>query len=198
MDMRTHLALIVLIASMMYPAAGSGQPTCVAPPLSDQQVKGIVEKERATRKDLPTPFPQSRWLVRRQGCHYAFIEYGLPEAPEYNNIIRLNQYGVVVDAQTGNPLSNEPVGAPKARSASPMNCPGKDLAENELAQIVKSERAKRHDLPPPFPQYKARVDRSRCLYLYFEYALPERRGDYQVFTIDPLGELMEFSRSQPY
>ena len=30
------------------------------------------------------------------------------------------------------------------------------------------------------------------------YRLPEKRGDFQAFTIDPLGELMEFYRSQPY
>lgn len=79
-----------------------------------------------------------------------------------------------------------------------LKCPNKVFRESELAEIIKKERAKRQDLPPSFPSYKVRVDRLRCLYLYVEYALPETRGNYQVFTIDPFGELMEFSRSRPY
>ena len=79
-----------------------------------------------------------------------------------------------------------------------MKCPDGVLTDGQLAEIVARERARRGDLPPQFPKYKTRVQRLRCLYLYFEYALPERRGDYQTFTVDPFGELMEFSRSQPY
>ena len=40
--------------------------------------------------------------------------------------------------------------------------------------------------------------RERCLYMYFEYAVPERRGDYLAFTLDPLGEVMDVYRSKPY
>ncbi len=79
-----------------------------------------------------------------------------------------------------------------------MNCPSKVFTENELAEIVRAEREKRRDLPPLFENFRRRVDRLRCLYLYFEHKVPEQRGDYQVFTIDPFGKLMEFSRSQPY
>lgn len=79
-----------------------------------------------------------------------------------------------------------------------LKCPDKVFTESELAEIVKKEREKRQDLPPPFPNYKTRVERLRCMYLYFEYALPETRGNYQVFTIDPYGELMDFSLSKPY
>lgn len=78
-----------------------------------------------------------------------------------------------------------------------MKCPDKVFSESELADIIKAERAKRQDLPLVFSNYKARVIRLRCLYLYFEYPLPESRGIYQAFTIDPFGELMEFSRGQP-
>jgi len=53
-------------------------------------------------------------------------------------------------------------------------------------------------LPSALPHYRTRIERRRCLYLYIEYALPERKGDYQVFTIDPFGELMEFARRDPY
>jgi hypothetical protein len=166
---------------MLVPVWAYPQATCTASPLSDQQVKDIIATERAKRTDLPSAFPNYRSTVRRQGCHYVYIEYLLPEAPDAIHVFKLNQYGVIVDAEPGNP-----------------KCPEKVFAESELAEIVKNERARRKDLPPAFPNSRIRVDRERCLYLYFEYAVPERRGDYQVFTIDPLGELMEFSRSKPY
>lgn len=166
------------------PAVSDTQPACVAPSLSDKQIEDIVQKERARRTDLPKPFPKYRSLVRRQGCHYTYIEYSLPAAPESNQIFKLNQHGTIVDVQKGGRGS--------------MKCPDGVLTDGQLAEIVARERARRGDLPPQFPKYKTRVQRLRCLYLYFEYALPERRGDYQTFTVDPFGELMEFSRSQPY
>ena len=180
--MHSRQKLLFLVA-LVAPRVGYAQPICVAPALSDQQVKESVDKERATRTDLPEPFPKYRWIVRKQGCYYVYIEYGLPEAPEYNHIFKLNQHGTIVDVQGG---------------SQSMKCPDKVLTQSELAEIIKRERAKRQDLPARFAKYRTRVDRLRCLYLYFEYALPETRGNYQVFTIDPLGELMEFSRSQPY
>ena len=185
MQSRRAWSWVLLSGLVILPALGYAQPTCVAPTLSDQQVKDIIDREKATRTDLPAPFPEYRWTARKQGCHYVYIEYGLPETPEYNHIFRLNQYGAIVDAGSGGITVN-------------LECPDDVLADSELAEIIKKERAKRHDLPPPFPSHRTRVDRSGCMYLYFEYALPEARGNYQVFTIDPFGELMEFSRSQPY
>lgn len=182
---RSRDVLVFLSALMIIPALGYPEPTCVAPALADQQVKDIIDNERSVRTDLPAPFPKYRWSVRRQGCHYVYIEYGLPETPDYSRIFQLNQYGAIVDAGTG--LYGEP-----------LKCSDKVFSESELAEIIKKEREKRSDLPPRFPSYKTRVHRLTCLYLYFEYNLPEKRGDYQVFTIDPFGELMEFSRSQPY
>jgi len=174
-----------LLAVLLFPAHGHPQSECPTR-FSDAQIRDLVLKERAKRSDLPKPFPKDRWLVRRQRCHYVYIEYGVPEAPEYNQIFKLNQHGVIVDVQVG------------GQAVEAMKCPDKVLTESALAEIVKQERARRSDLPSPFPAQKTKVERLRCLYLYFEYASPEPRGDYQVFTIDPLGELMDFSRSQPY
>ncbi len=181
--MQSRQALLLLVALLILPAVSCAQLTCVASALSDQSIKQIIDEERAARTDLPKPFPKYKWAVKRQGCHYVYIEDGLPEAPEYNQIFRLNQYGVIVDVQGGDQS---------------MQCPSKTFTESELAQIMEKERKRRNDLPTPFKRHKTRVDRLRCLYLYFEYSLPETRGDYQVFTIDPFGELMEFYRSQPY
>ena len=183
---RTWMPTLVLtLPLLVLPAVGYAQPSCVASTLSDEQVKELIASERAARTDLPAPFPEYRSVVRKQGCHYVYIEYALPETPEENNIFRLNQHGAIVDAHSGGEPSN-------------MKCPDEVFTESELSEIIVRAREERQDLPPAFPSYKTRVDRSRCLYLYFEYALPEKRGDYQVFTIDPLGELMEVTRSDPY
>jgi len=175
--------LVLLLLSAVSPVPGHADPGCDAPVFSDQQIEEIIATERASRTDLPVPFPQYRSVVRRRGCHYTYIEYGLPERPEYNHIIKLNQHGVIVDASAGG-------------QSSPLQCPGAVLTDNELAEVVRSEREKRRDLPPAFSNYETRVVRMRCLYLYFEYAVPRINGEYQVFTIDPFGELMEFRRSR--
>ena len=136
-------------------------------------------------KDLPSPFAEYRWSVKRRGCYYVYLESSLPEAPDSNHMITLNPHGAIVDIQARGRLSE-------------LECSSKVFSEAELAEIIRSEREKRSDLPPPFENFRLQVSRLRCLYLYFEHKIPEQRGDYQVFTIDPLGELMEFSRSEPY
>lgn len=183
--MHSRRALFLLLALVILPVMSYAQTTCVAPALSGRQVKDIIDKERAARTDLPKAYPKYRWDVSRQGCHYVYVEYGLPEAPEYNHIFSLNQYGVIVDAQGGNEGEH-------------LKCPDKVFTESELAEIIKKEREKRDDLPLPLPSYKTQVSRSRCLYFYYENALPETRGNYHAFIIDPFGELMEFHRAQPY
>jgi hypothetical protein len=171
--------LSLLLTGTILAMPAQAQPTCVAPSLSDQQIKEIVDRERAARSDLPRPYTKSRWEVRKEGCHYTYVEYAVPETPDASRVFKLNQRGVIVDAPG-------------------MKCPDSILGESELAAVVKKAREDRRDLPPPFATQRTMVRRLRCLYLYFEYNQPERRGDYQVFTIDRFGELMEFSRSQPY
>jgi hypothetical protein len=184
--LRTLHVLAFLVLATSWASAGYAQPKCDAPALTDQQVKDIVDKERLTRTDLPARFNQVKWVVRRQGCHYIYTEFGVPEALDLQHAFTLNQRGVIVDVQIG------------TSDTSPLRCPEHVFAESELAEIVKNERAKRRDLPARFANTRTDVQRLRCLYLYYEYAVPERRGDYQVFTIDPLGEVLDFSRSKPY
>ena len=179
--MQTRRTWLLLLTAMIFPALGYSQTNCVAPALSDQKIEDIVNKERETRKDLPAAFANQKTTVRRQGCHYVYIEFGIPATPEGSHIFKLNQYGVIVDAQPGNP-----------------KCPDRVFTEGELAEIIRNERAKRSDLPPPFPKFTTSVNRLRCLYMYFEYAVPAARGNHQVFMIDPLGELMEVQRPDPY
>jgi hypothetical protein len=180
--MKNRPILPVLLVLILSPATVMSQtPDCAGQVLTDQQVKELVTKARSTRTDLPAPFTQARTSLTRSGCYYTYIEFGLPETPHRTNIFKLDAHGNIVDIQPGTPT-----------------CPEKTFTEAELGEIVKNERTKRTDLPPPLPNARIRVERLRCLYLYFEYAVPESRGNYQVFTIDPLGGVMDVQRPDPY
>ncbi|MBI4604568.1 MAG: hypothetical protein HY721_21610 [Planctomycetes bacterium] len=154
--------------------------------LPDLAIKQIIDVERARRTDLPPAFDKYAWSVRRDLNHYVYVETAVPERPHERILFRLNRRGIIVDAILRDNFNTD------------LNCPEKVFSESELAEIVRKARAARDDLPPLFADYRTRVARLRCLYLYFEYRLPERRGDFQTFTIDPYGELLEFSRSEPY
>lgn len=156
-----------------------------AEPLSDDEIKAIIDEQRLSRSDLPKPFGEYEWVARPKGNHYVYIEYGLPKAPGYNQIFKLNRHGRIVDAT----FSEDP--------SKSIDCPDNVFSKSELAAIVAEERGKRGDLPPPFPNHRTRVERMRCLYMYFEYALPEVPGKHHVFVIDPYGELMEVIPSKP-
>jgi hypothetical protein len=175
--------LLFLIAPLLVAAAGrqEQQPTCEAAALTNEEVKAIVDNERAKRTDLPVTFPQYTWEVRRRRCHYVYIEYGLPRAPDYSQSITLNQRGVIVDASPGGNIK----------------CPEKVFKKEELFAFVSTERVKKKDVPVALSNSETRVERLRCMYLYFEYGLPRESGNYQVFTIDPYGELMSVYRSKP-
>lgn len=175
------VALVVLLNRERWLGNPAGQDTSepVTEDLADLEVKSIIEKQRAARSDLPKPFPKSEWVVTKQGSYYSCIEYGLPKAPGFNQVFKLNRHGVIVDAYNAeNPDAS-------------IDCPQKIYSVGELAAIVERERKKRNDLPAKFPELKTRVDRMRCLYYYFEYEVPDTQGKHHVFVIDPFGELME-------
>ena len=89
----------------------------------------------------------------------------------------INQHGVIVDVRPGSVV-----------------CPDKALTEADLAEIVRVERSKRKDLPPPFSKPTVEVSRLRCLYLYSEFG--SNPSQYVTFTIDPLGEVMDVFRGK--
>jgi hypothetical protein len=173
---------LVFVVLMLLPGRTVAQPACTAAPLSEQQVADVIAKARTEQKnELPPKFPESEVVFRKEGCHYVYIEYARPRTPDKQNIFRVNQHGVIVDVEPG-----------------AVRCPEKQFTEEDLAAVVAKARATRKDLPAPLTNSRIRVDRRRCLYLYFEYAVPDRPGDFQVFTIDPFGELLDAYRSKPY
>jgi len=177
-------AVSILLMLLIYPAVGHSQPTCDAPALSDAEVKSAIDRARATRADLPAPFVEYQWSVKKRGCYYVYIEFPIPAVMDSNHMITLNQHGTIVNVLAQGQLVK-------------LQCPDKVFTENELAEIIRTEREKRVDLPPPFTSYEVLVQRLGCLYFYTEYTSPEIRKNYKAFKIDPYGELMEFFLSQP-
>lgn len=182
--MQSRLLLILSMTFSIAPAQKNMQNSCTSTALSNDQIKNIIDTERANRDDLPAPFPKYTWNVRRQDCYYVYSEYGMPSAFHKEHIFKLNQDGGLVDVQTGSDLTKS------------MKCPETVLTEGELAAIIKRARSERRDVPPPFARYNTRVERMRCLYVYYEQALPETKTNYHTFIIDPFGGLMEFFRGQ--
>lgn len=172
-------ALVFAAAMTATAAAEPPKKKCTAAPLTNAQVEAIIAKERSTRTDLPKPFAKSTWKVRRNGCYYTALELMEPATPDADHIFTLNQHGVIVDA-------------------SALACPSKVYDSVELATIVTKARAAQSNLPPPYKKQEVVVLRSRCLYSYFEYPVPGRRGVYQLFQIDPLGDLMDVQIGKPY
>jgi len=175
-----RFVLVALLAAVL---SRAGQPAlCGAPGLSDRQVIEIVHKERTRQPALPPAFPRYRTAVRRTGCYYIYSEARIPQAPDLSNTFRLNRHGVIVDAQHG-------IGPSCC-----LKCPEKVLTETELAEIIRKARAERKGLPPPYPKARIYVERAHCWYYYMEFALPETGTEWQIFAIDPLGELVDSSR----
>lgn len=167
--------LVVAIASLW--AMPEQRTDCTAAALSDAQIKALVAKARETQKELPAPPGDFTVSIRRQGCHYIYTESGVPARPDRTNMFWINQHGAIVDVRPG-----------------AVACPEKVLSESALAEIVRVERSKRTDLPPPFAKPTVEVGRLRCLYLYSEFG--NDPSQYVTFTIDPFGEVMDVFRGK--
>ncbi|WP_426991523.1 hypothetical protein [Methylomonas sp. CM2] len=78
-------------------------------------------------------------------------------------------------------------------SANAMECPGTKLSEAQLIDIVNKARLSNLDLPKVFEKSKTKLVMVRCLYMLQEVALPESLNKSNTFTIDPFGQLVDFS-----
>jgi hypothetical protein len=185
--MRAMLVGVIVVSAITIAAADPPKkPACTAAPLTDDQVKAVIAKERASRKDLPPAFKKSTWKIHRTGCYYWATEWMDPATPDADISFILNQHGAIVDVRIG------------LGQTSTIACPAKVYDDVELAAIVTKARVADGSLPPPFKTQRVATVRARCTYMYFEYRVPEKRGDYQLFQIDPLGEVMDVSISKPY
>ena len=172
------LTLGLLLGALPDPVGA--QAPCPGPELTQAQLQDIVRKARESRTDLPARPAELEIAVRRQGCHYQYIEYPLPRVPDSLTVFTISPKGVLVDTR------------PQA-----MACPGRDMSEGEIAKIVAEARVLRTDLPRALVSTRTSVTRQGCLYLYFEYGSSGRGGDFQVTTVDPLGEVIDGYRNKP-
>ncbi|WGS86472.1 hypothetical protein [Methylomonas sp. UP202] len=70
-------------------------------PLTDQQIKDIVDQERLKRSDLPRSFDKQGWRVTKKGCYYLYMESYEPEIPDVFHVFRINRNGLIVDVIDG-------------------------------------------------------------------------------------------------
>lgn len=179
--MQSRLAMYCIGVMMCsLPAAAGAQPVCEAPPLADHEVVAIIPTERGSGKRLPRPFDNYTTDIRRQGCHYLYLEYPVPLVFDRLNVFRINQHGVLVDSA---PLHTE--------------CVGQVLTQSERSEIVRRARASSNDLRPKPLDFTVRVSRLRCLYLYFENRVSVGNRSFQALIIDPLGELLDSFETEP-
>lgn len=95
--------LWVLLLSLALPVGAATLKTapCAAPTFSDANIKQIVSRERLVRTDLPPPFEKQQVNVLRDGCYYIYQEFNVPATPGMSVIMKLDQYGVIVDVIYG-------------------------------------------------------------------------------------------------
>ena len=99
--MRYGSFALLLMSGLSQAYAQEWRPRCTEPTLADSQIKTIIDRERVARVDLPRAYEKYRWVVRRQGCYYIYVEIALPEVPDRAQTITLNQKGVIVDVDDG-------------------------------------------------------------------------------------------------
>ena len=83
-------------------ASDSGaQVVCAAAPKSDAEIAEIIATARLSRSDLPSPYANFRYRVRRRSCHYVYLESEVPASAGSHRSFLLNQDGVIVDVEYG-------------------------------------------------------------------------------------------------
>lgn len=171
----------LVVTFMMSSVANAAKIECTSLTISNDQIREIVSRSRVEHNEIPREFSSFRWSVQRQGCHYVYIETGLPESPDYRQVFTLNQSGKLVDVEN-----------------IALKCDGNNMDAAQLRLIIDRERSRRPDIPSAGPEVRIQNQRLRCMYMVFEYAVPEVKGKFDLFTIDQYGELLGFYRSLPY
>jgi hypothetical protein len=153
-------------------------PGCTEPTLSDDAVVAIIASERAARTDLPPAYESGTVTVRRKGCHYTYSEELDPQLFHSARIFTLNQRGVIVEVLAHG-------------GSFDIECPGSELTDAQVIEIVRVARETRTELPPPFESFETDVGPDACLKLYTEESTSEPLDVFNVFVIDPFGEIVD-------
>lgn len=173
-----HMKIIIfLLFYIVVFNMAHGYPICTKPELTEDQLIEIVKREQNSRSDLPPAFEKSSYIISRRGCHYSVVEIPIPSMFDNENTFILNQKGIIVDVPGYNGLK----------------CPNKSFSDDHIINIIEENRKIRNDLPPKKNNSESIVIRKRCVYYVSEISDNESESYYQVFVIDPYGELIDFS-----
>jgi hypothetical protein len=74
---------------------------CNSLTLTDDQVRSRVEKHMASRFEPLQERRRARWLVRREGCQYVYLEWSEPATPGSHILVLLDAEGRVTHVEPG-------------------------------------------------------------------------------------------------
>jgi hypothetical protein len=185
--MRFAVVVASLMAMWTVPAWGQQWLPRCSGSLTDEQVRASVASARMTRKEMPPAPKRYESTIRRQGCHYIYLEYPQPAQLHSARIFTLNDKARVVDVDGGSDLGSKEA----------EHCPVALLSQEQLRSFVARERARGTGMPEPFEQATVSVMRQRCMYFYMERPVPAIPNRYHAFVIDPYGELMRVRIGEP-
>jgi hypothetical protein len=159
---------------------------CEGPQFSAAQLAAIIKRERSVRSDLPAEPTAYTTSIRRQRCHYIYMETPDGGGAHDETTFVLDQFGVIVDAVVGR-------GNPSAL----VDCPKRRLTDEEVQQAVNLERKRFGDLPPAPANYSVSVTPKRCMYFYVEKGAPNAANESQSlsFTVDQYGAVYSVYRN---
>lgn len=159
---------------------------CEAPQFSNDQLAAIIKRERSVRSDLPAEPAAYTTSIRRQRCHYIYMETPDGGGAHDETTFVLDQFGVIVDAVVG-----------RGNPAALADCPKRRLTDQEVQQAVNLERKRFGDLPPAPSNYSVSVIPKRCMYFYVETGAPDAANESPSlsFTVDQYGAVYSVYRN---
>lgn len=81
-----------------------------------------------------------------------------------------------------------------ASATGPPTCTAPELTDEQIVEIIASERLRRTDLPPTYADYTTVIVRRGCHYEYTEHRAPRGPGGLIIFLLNQLGQIVDVER----
>ena len=184
---RKYILSAVLLSVYALSASASSEDlapagiTCKGPIFTKEDVIDIVKKARAANPKLAKEIENGDVNVRRQRCHYVYSETPIDNSVVHQSrTVVLNEVGEIVKFYIGR------IGE------SGFKCPGPEYSIEHMAKFLQVSRENFTDLPKQPKEITARVNKTMCMYVYYEYPLSTMEGKGYSFTFDYNGDLYSY------
>ena len=155
--------------------------TCKTPAFTKKEIINIVKKAREANPKLIAETENADINIHRQRCHYVYRE-----TPRANTTVDLSRYVTINEVGE---IASFIVGR---SGKSGFKCPDVKYSVEQMAKFLQLSRARFSDLPKQPNDFTARVNKVRCMYVYYEYPLSIKEGKGYSFTFDYNGDLYSF------